>query len=181
MAAGGSATTEALPLRGGKKLLPNGVFERSSGTEGRRLLLWQPHRTLSSAPCCACGTGLPGLWIDFDLQRTTASVNPAMSCARFIPARRITRMHLQPDPNHTEAVQARPDTPSPTRRAIAVVGGYQGCRWGVVWERVACLGAVEGGLGSAGPGGRALVGVSSEIPGWVVLVQARCMMRGPND
>ncbi len=43
------------------------------------------------------------------LQRTMACVDPAISCARFIPAR---RMHLQPYPHHTEAFQARPDTPS---------------------------------------------------------------------
>ncbi len=51
------------------------------------------------------------------MQRTTASVDPAISCARFIPAR---RMHLQPDPNHTEASRRGPTRHFPLpQRAVA--------------------------------------------------------------
>jgi hypothetical protein len=41
------------------------------------------------------------------LQRTTACVDLAISCARFIPAR---RMHPQPETNHAAASPARPNS-----------------------------------------------------------------------
>ncbi len=70
------------------------------------------------------------------MQRTTACVDPAISCARFIPAR---RMHLQPDPKASRrgptrrlrpaaapmaSLRQQPPSPPPKAPQIILRGGW---------------------------------------------------------